>query len=114
MYVPNDADVKRLLKEMKVDPEHAGAKTESDRLRLLQRAMQKAQDLDRFLRKAADSSSSGGGSSSSNDTTTSSTSNSAAKTLDLRSLKSIKSRGPIVAKEFDMDRMYSIQVWWWR
>lgn len=98
MYEPTDADVKTLLAQMKVDPVHAGAKSAADRLRLLQKALKKAQPkLGKLLEDATCSSSNSG------------SSNSSPAKLNLSTLNSVNSRGDLTVKAFDVDKMYSVQ-----
>jgi hypothetical protein len=88
MYVPADEDVRVLLADLKVDPEGAGCKNAADRLRLLQKALQKTQHLKHIPKKAGDST----------------------QTFDPSTLRTIDSRGKLMEKEFDGEKMYSMQV----
>jgi hypothetical protein len=88
MYVPADADVRVLLMDLKVDPEGAGCKNAAERFKLLQKALLKTQHLKHILKKAGDSS----------------------QAFDPSTLKKINSRGKLVETEFDVEKMYSMQV----
>lgn len=94
MYEPSDADVRLLLADLKIDAKQAGARNHHERLKLLQKALQKTQRLSKVLKKAADSSSDPD----------------APFLLDPSTLKKLNSRSKLVAEKFDVDEMYSMQV----
>lgn len=90
MYEPTDQDVLHCLAAMKVDPEHAGANNAADRLLLLHKALQRVQSLGRVPLKAETDGS--------------------GKVVDPSAFPKISSRGKLVAKEFDGEKAYSMQV----
>lgn len=91
MYTLSDADVKLLLEELKLDAEHASAKDAGDRLKLLQKALQKTQHLGKLLKKVSDSTG-------------------PEAQLDPRDLKRLDSRNKLLTQKFHQDEMFSMQV----
>jgi hypothetical protein len=91
MYTLSDADVKLLLEELKLDADQAGAKDAGDRLKLLQKALQKTQHLGKLLKQVSDSSSPDA-------------------QLDPRSLKRLDSRSQLFTQKFHQNEMFSMQV----